>query len=296
MKDISTTIKTLYASTAEITLTLGTPLMPLYTKEVFAEVKTTVLLAVKNTPSILPNAHPFLIDAIEITDLLEENKLTFTVMVKGIHKTNLDAEAMLGASIAGIALRQFFNGNPDGGVDLGPVKMVSGKGGIDKFKRMYPLGLKAAVVVCSDTISERKKEDAAGKAIIKKLKECNVEVLNYEIVPDEKDIIASKAKELSRDHNLLIYTGGTGLSYRDITPEALKPLLDREIPGIEEAIRSYGQERMPFAMLSRSMAGTIGNCLVLALPGSTNGARESMEAIFPHVLHVFKILRGQGHD
>ena len=116
------------------------------------------------------------------------------------------------------------------------------------------------------------------------------------MIPDEKDSIAEKALELSKTNNLLIYTGGTGLSFRDVTPEALAPLLERNIPGIEEAIRSYGQERMPFAMLSRSVAGTIGNCLVLALPGSTNGARESMDAIFPHVLHVFKILRGQPHD
>ena len=78
--------------------------------------------------------------------------------------------------------------------------------------------------------------------------------------------------------------------------EALKPLLDRTIPGIEEAIRKYGQDRMPYAMLSRSVAGTIKNALVLALPGSTNGARESMDAIFPSLLHVFRILKGARHD
>lgn len=86
------------------------------------------------------------------------------------------------------------------------------------------------------------------------------------------------------------------MSQRDVTPEALKPLLDRTIPGIEEAIRKYGQDRMPYAMLSRSLAGTIKNSLVLALPGSTNGARESMDAIFPSLLHVFRILKGARHD
>lgn len=94
---------------------------------------------------------------------------------------------------------------------------------------------------------------------------------------------------------MVIYTGGTGLSIRDVTPESITPLLDRRIPGIEEAIRNYGQNRMPYAMLSRSVVGVKGSMLVMALPGSTNGARESMEAVFPEVLHVFGVLKGERH-
>ena len=88
----------------------------------------------------------------------------------------------------------------------------------------------------------------------------------------------------------------TGLSVRDVTPESIIPELDRRIPGIEEAIRSYGQERTPLAMLSRSVAGVKGNTLVLALPGSTKGAEESMDAIFPSVLHIFKVFKGTRHE
>ena len=252
-------------------------------------------LAVKNAFSILPEVYPTIIDAIEVLDTLEGTCLKFTVTVKAIHKDNLDSEAMLGASVAAITLSKMLE-TTHAGVAIGAVKILKSKSALQGFKRMFPSNLKAAVIVCSDTISEGKKEDKAGKAIIEKLKESSVEITHYEVIPDEKDSISEKALELSKTNNLLIYTGGTGLSFRDVTPEALAPLLERNIPGIEEAIRSYGQERMPFAMLSRSVAGTIGNCLVLALPGSTNGARESMDAIFPHVLHVFKILRGQSHD
>ena len=93
----------------------------------------------------------------------------------------------------------------------------------------------------------------------------------------------------------MIFSGGTGLSKRDVTPETFG-LIERKIPGIEEAIRSYGQERTPYAMLSRSVVGTIANTLLVAIPGSTKGAVESMDAVFPSVLHVFGIFKGARHD
>ena len=156
--------------------------------------------------------------------------------------------------------------------------------------------MKSAVIVCSDTISAVKKEDKAGKAIIAHLEKLNIENQEYKIIPDEILEIQSNVKRLiSEGKNLVIITGGTGLSKRDVTPEAIKPLLDREIPGVAEQIRAYGQDRTPYSMLSRSVVGTIGETLVMALPGSTKGASESMEAIFPAILHIYKIFKGGKH-
>ncbi|SEQ55123.1 cyclic pyranopterin monophosphate synthase subunit MoaC [Hyunsoonleella jejuensis] len=263
---------------------------------VFAMSKAAGLLGVKRTPDILPDCHPLPIEFTGVEYKIDGLEITVLFTVKTIYKTGVEVEAMHGASV--VALNMYDMLKPiDKGIEIHAIKLLTKKGGKSDFKDSFRKDLNAAVVVCSDTISAGHKEDRAGKAIISKLESCDVKVNEYIIIPDEKEVIQQKAKYYQEQGiDMVIYTGGTGLSGRDVTPEALLPILDRRIPGIEEAIRSYGQERMPFAMLSRSIAGTIGDTLVLALPGSTNGAKESMDAIFPAILHSFRILKGARHD
>jgi cyclic pyranopterin phosphate synthase len=264
--------------------------------DVFAMCKAVGLLGVKQTPLILADCHPMPIEFAGIEYEIKGLEVIIKMTVKTIYKTGVEVEAMHGASV--VALNMYDMLKPiDKGVEIHNIKLLSKKGGKSDFKDKFSKDLKAAVVVCSDTISAGQKEDKAGKTIIEKLEENNVEVMDYIIIPDEVDEIQAKAKSyINQGINMVIFTGGTGLSSRDITPEALKPLIDREIPGIEEAIRSYGQSRTPYSMLSRSVVGVKGETLLLALPGSTNGAKESMDAIFPAILHIFRILKNVNHD
>lgn len=264
--------------------------------DVFEMARAAGLLGVKKTPDLLPDCHPLPIECARVDYRTDGLDIIIEMYVKTIYRTGVEVEAMHGASV--VALTMYDMLKPlDKGIEILNIRLLDKKGGKSSFKDRFRRDLRARVVVCSDTISAGQKEDRAGQAIMEKLRADGVTEVSYTVIPDEADHIAREAVQAAdAGLDLLIYTGGTGLSVRDVTPEALLPLIDREVPGIAEAIRAHGQQRTPYSMLSRCVAGVRGNTLILALPGSTRGAQESMEAVFPHVLHLFGIMRGARHE
>jgi cyclic pyranopterin monophosphate synthase len=254
------------------------------------------LFAAKRTADMIPDCHPLPVEFTAISYEVGEMEVTIFVEIHTIYKTGVEVEDMHAASV--VALTMYDMLKPiDKGVSIEQIKLVEKKGGKSDRKHDLDQKLKAAVIVCSDSISAGKKEDRAGLVIKEKLEKFGVQVPVYLIIPDEKDQIRQSCTHfVGEKMDIVIFTGGTGLSPRDVTPEALGEILERRIPGIEEAIRNYGQQRTPYSMLSRSVAGMIGDTLVLGLPGSTNGASESMDAVFPALLHVFKVMEGARHD
>ena len=261
--------------------------------DVFEFARAAGLLAVKKTSDVIPDCHPLPIEFAAITFDVRGLEIHIRVEVHTIYKTGVEVEAMHGAAITALTMYDMLK-PLDKGILISTIQLESKKGGKTDSK-LVAGEYAAAVIVCSDSASLGVYEDEAGEKIRELLQQSGIDVPVKEVIPDDLELIRSKAVEHSKNSDLLIFVGGTGVSSRDNTPEAIRPLLTKEIPGIMEAARSYGQQRMPYAMLSRGLAGMIGDALVITVPGSTKGAMETLDAIFPHILHVFKVKDGARH-
>lgn len=254
------------------------------------------LFAVKRTSDMIPDCHPLPVEYTQIRFSIDQLNIIIETEVHTIYRTGVEVEAMHGASVAALTLYDMLK-PIDKEIEIKNIKLLRKKGGKSQYAEKMSKTIKAAVMVCSDSIAAGKKQDTAGKAIMAKLEKCEVDIRDYIIVPDEiKTIQENVQAYYEQKTDIIILTGGTGLSPRDVTPEAIRPMLDREIPGIGETARNYGQEQTPYSMLSRSLGGLKGNTLIVALPGSTRGAAESMDALFPYLLHLFRVMEPMRHD
>lgn len=152
--------------------------------------------------------------------------------------------------------------------------------------------IKAAILTLSDKGSRGEREDLSGLTIKEMLKEISAEVIFYDILPDEKELIKEKLFEYVGKVDLILTTGGTGLSPRDVTPEATREVIEKEIPGIPEIMRIEGLKKTPRAMLSRAVAGIRDQTLIINLPGSPIAVKENLQVIMDTIPHAIEKIKG----
>ena len=157
--------------------------------------------------------------------------------------------------------------------------------------------IRIGIITASDRCSDGKREDKSGPLIRQMIKRLG-EVVKYEIVPDEKTSISRAIKEAvdQLKADIVLTTGGTGLSSRDVTPEATREVVEKEIPGFAELMRQKSFEITPMAILSRAIAGIRGKSLIINLPGSPKAVNECLDILLPLVPHALDMIRGKGHE
>lgn len=299
MKDVSDKIDTLRTATAEATVTASHQAVAAAKAgttpkgAVWDIARAAGIVAAKRTAELIPYCHPIPLDHIAVDFETSESAIAIRASAKAIWRTGVEMEALTAASVAALTVYDMLKPIDDA-IAISSVRLLEKAGGKGDFKeRTIPT---AAVLVTSDSVAAGKKGDKSGRLIADRLKELGADVKSYLVVTDDEGAITRTIKGwVAEGIGLIVTTGGTGAGPRDVTVDALSKIIEREMPGISEAARAFGQRRTPYAMLSRGIAGLIGKTLVVALPGSSNGVKESLDALLPHLFHIYPMIEGKGH-
>lgn len=262
---------------------------------IFDAAKVSANMAAKRTWDLIPYCHPISIDHISVDfDVIAEGSIKITVTVKNVDKTGVEMEALTGACIAALTIYDMLK-PVDDNLEIESIKLLEKTGGLNSYLQTYDVKRRAAVLVLSD--SRMEKEDKSGKLILERLAKYGLEVKEYKILADEQKVIEFELVRLCDELrvDIVLTSGGTGVGPRDVTPEATANVLEKEVNGITETLRAYGQKRTPLSMLSRGIGGVRGSTVIINLPGSVRAVTESLDSLFPGILHIFRMLEGHSH-
>jgi molybdenum cofactor biosynthesis protein MoaC len=268
------------------------------------------ILAAKRTSNSIPLCHPLPLDEVKVW--FEPDARLCGVHAfceaKAFAKTGVEMEALSGVAAALLTVYDLVK-QVDPALTISEIRLEIKEGGksglwrhpqavenVAAKKRKAPLRLgTACVITVSDRCSHGEAKDLSGPLLRQGLKELGFSTAKPVVVPDEKDIISQAIRRLSKKADVVVLTGGTGISPRDVTPEAVSAACDRLIPGIGEALRAAGSASTPMSSLSRSVAGQAGRCLVVSLPGSRGGVKDGLSVLAELLPHAIHVARGADH-
>jgi len=286
--------------------------------DVLAVADVAGIQAAKKTSDLLPLCHPLPLDSVRLAFECEPqtHSVLVTCTATTTARTGVEMEALSGVSGALLCIYDLSKAvNPV--IELGAIRLNTKEGGKSglwthpgfkdgklQSSKAVPAGpslsgVPAAVITVSDRCSRGEAEDLSGPALLASLRDAGAGVAYPQpiCVPDEVDLIRRAIQGVIREQGvkLLVLTGGTGLSPRDVTPEALEPLWTRRIPGIGELLRKRGEHQTAMSWISRSEAGLVGSTLVVCLPGSLRAVRDGWHALAPVLPHALEIIGGAKH-
>jgi len=253
-------------------------------------------MGAKKTSDLIPYCHPIPLDYIHIDVTLKEVSIEIHAELKTIWKTGVEMEALTAVSIAALTVYDMLK-PIDKTLSIGSIHLLQKIGGIKGVQEKYERSLRAGVLVVSDSVSVGEREDMSGKLAVEILEKYGFIVGSCGVVSDDAEQIEAELRQFCDELklDLVVTCGGTGFGPRDVTAEATSRVVDRETRGVSEVLRAYGQRRTPTAMLSRGVSGVRGHSVIVNLPGSPKAVSEGLAALFPGILHIYRMLEGHGH-
>lgn len=308
MRDISYKISTLRTATAEAFVLCSLETLERIENNtvpkgnIFEYARAAAFLGAKKTPELIPHCHPVSIDGLEISfeTFRDAEKATQGVKIlgtaKSIGRTGIEIEILTAVTVAALTLYDTLK-PIDKNLEITNIKLLEKKGGkTDRLKNLLEPTPQCAVLVCSDSVFAGINSDRSGEVLKEMLEQSGAQVIDFKICSDDAEGIEKILKNwIDSGIEYIFTTGGTGISPRDNTVGVVEKIIDYKIEGISEAMRSYGQSRLPLAMFSRAVAGVAKKTVIITLPGSVGGVRDGLNSILPHVFHARKIILGGGH-
>lgn len=265
------------------------------------------ILAAKRTPELLPMCHPIRLDSVQVSLVLEGNRIVIRAQARTHDRTGVEMEALTAATVAALTLYDWAKSHdPAMEFSVRLIYKTGGKSG--RWERDVPsaesgearrlAGIRAAVLTLSDRASKGVYPDESGALIQQWLQQHGAEVIAYAVLPDEPEQIKAELIRLTDTLNpdLILTTGGTGFSPRDQTPEATRAVIDRELSALTEYLRNRTGLTKPLAYLSQATAGVRHRTLILNLPGSPRAVQEHLNALLALFPHALEMIRGQPCD
>ncbi|GAA5522907.1 bifunctional molybdenum cofactor biosynthesis protein MoaC/MoaB [Aliifodinibius salicampi] len=262
-------------------------------------------LASKQTHHLIPHCHPVSIDALDISySFIEagnckedigkveaEYGIAIIAEGKSIGRTGIEMELLTAVSISALTVYDLLKPLGDE-VEIRTTRLLNKTGGKSNLKKIVGKQNKVAVLICSNSVAAGRKEDRAGPIIEQILQEHNADIVDFKVMPDRPEAVQSQLKEWADMNIPFVFTvGGTGLGPDNTAVDAVQEIIERETPGVVDAMELHGLKRTPLAMMSRLTAGILKSTLIVTLPGSSDGLRQSLGGILPGVFYAKKMLR-----
>lgn len=261
---------------------------------VLTTAKLAGIQSAKKTSELIPLCHPLTVSWVDIQFTPGDDHIEIEAVAKTQESTGIEMEVLTAVSVAALTIYDMCKA-VDKTMTISDIQLVEKRGG--KSDHATDFRPDAGIITLSDSVAAGDRDDRSGQILKSGFEEVGCAVAHTAVLADGSDELAPIITSwIDEGVRLIVTTGGTGIGPRDLTIEKVESLFQRRLPGVEQALHAYGRGKVTTAMISRLAAGTVGNAVVVCLPGSPGAVKDALKVLIPTIFHAFPMIKGEGHD